>query len=357
VEDILNAMAMVQTAGGVTVTGNFFNGYKVTFKNNGDQPLEFTAEESFNVVTEETVPGQSPLTVVVDRQGDNNPPAHEVQSFATDPNSGFVVSFQADRTNPLPANATATDVAAELNALPSIAALGGVNVTQDPANHRFVVGFAAFQDIDETTEGLFATAVRPEVQTVDFYNTGEITFTYNGDSTGRLPYNAIPVAVENAINALPSVIATGPGGAGGAVSVTEGRNGAYIIEFNTVGDKDPIEGTQFSPDQVARVDGTPTTQEMDTITIPVRTLFNTEQLPTANYVGAIADPLSLSGPTFQFIDFVSPSDPLDDMFEPQKGDIPLDGLIDTKVYVQQHTNFTPEALLVDGVFIDYKNNA
>jgi hypothetical protein len=220
-----------------------------------------------------------------------------------------------------------------------------------------VITFQNFDDVDETLQGLFATAVRPEVQTVDFYSTGEITFTYLGDTTARLPYNATALEVQNAINALPAVAATGPGGAGGAVAVTSGSNGAYIIEFNTVGDKDPILGTQFSADQVTKVDGTATTPEMDTITIPTRTLFNTVQLPTANFAGAIADPLSLTGPTFQFIDFVSPTDPLDDVFEPQKGDQPLDGLIYAKVYVQEHTNFIPEALLVDGEFIDYKNNA
>jgi hypothetical protein len=106
VEDILNAMSTVQARGGVTVTGGYFTGYKVTFNQPGDQPLQFDAEEFFNLPSAETVTGANPLTVAVEREGDNNPPAQEVQSFAVDPTSSFVVTFDVDTTNPLPANAT-----------------------------------------------------------------------------------------------------------------------------------------------------------------------------------------------------------------------------------------------------------
>jgi hypothetical protein len=191
----------------------------------------------------------------------------------------------------------------ELNALPSIQAVGNVTVAKDVQNNRFVVKFGNNQDIDQFVAGLFATAVRPEVQTLDFYSTGEIMFTFETDSTQRLPHDASALDVQNALNSLPSIIATGPNGAGGAVAVAEGPNGAYIVQFNTVGDKTPLLGTQFSDVPVSSMDGTATTPEMQTVTVPLRTLYNPDQLPTANFVGAVADPLSLTGPSLQLYRF------------------------------------------------------
>ena len=78
-------------------------------------------------------------------------------------------------------------------------------------------------------------------------------------------------------------------------------------------------------------------------------LYNPAAIATANFIGGIADPLSLTGPKpFRFINLNGTS-----TFD--LGDQPIDGLIVAKKMDQATMNVTPEARLIDGNFYDFNN--
>ena len=343
-EDILNAQPEIINAGGVKVTGVSSTGYTITFNNNGDQ-MPFTGEESFPLNSVELVPGSLVLPVTEDVVGDDNPPTREVQSFAIEPTEFFTLSFHTDpfaaydTTPPIAPTATAMDVQDALNLLPSIISAGGVTVQKDTFNNRFVVLFTTPFDV----ELLLANSARKEIQRLDFYAIGEFELSFGGfTTTPRLAFDATPQQVQDALNALPSIP---PGG----VTVAGAPNGAYDVTFVALGDEFPISSTQYSAINITTTDGTAGTPEIVKVLVPERIIYNPAAIPTANFIGGIADPLSLTGPKpFRFIN-------LNGTPGFDAGDQPIDGLVVAKKMIQATMNATPEARLIDGIFYDYNN--
>lgn len=343
VEDILNAMPTVQAAGGVTVSGKFSTGYAIKFNMMGDQAGAFTVEETVVPTGFESVPGTNSIPTVVLFEGDNAPPAREVQAFTIDPAASFNITFGGETTANLSPSSTAEDVRAALEGLSSTA-LDGVAVTKDNVTGRFVVTFAAFVNQADTLQ---VTAIRQEVQVLDFYDVGQFAFNFEGEDSARVDHDVADVAavVQNTLNAMATITAAG------GVTVALGNNGSFVVTFNQIGEREQIVGSQFSPDVVTVVEGTATTFEVQTVTIPIRNVVNPTAVATANFVGGFADPLSIDATTFHFID----ASPGNGVFNLSDGDRPIDGLIAAKIYKQANTNFIPEARVVDGVLYDFKN--
>jgi len=335
VEDILNAMSSVQTAGGVTVTGTFYGGYTIKFNSTADQP-DFSARQVFGEATVETVHGSVPLSSQVDRVGDDEPALHEVHSFTFDPSASFVVTYAGSPTGALAPNSTALQVQNALNALSSIASVGGVTVTKDTINNRFVVTYNATADIPGV---ITAEAVRQEQQQLSLYRDAGMTYTltFNGQTTSALPTpldnSSTAQDVQDRLNALASVSAAG------GVSVQDDGHGGFLVTFGDLGDQPSLVINQtktFTVGTQTQGDGA-TTQEVQVAQVPDRVTFNLPYLQTANFVGGIANPLTANPNLFHADGGVVSTF--------QLGDKPVDGLIMAKIFVAAKTNFIPEALL------------
>ena len=356
----LNSLSSVQSAGGVSVTGNGFLGYTVTFNTNGDK-AQILGEQTFDIPASEVRSGTFPIATVEERTGDDAPPAQEVQSFIIDPTANFSVAFEFDIDRPrdgvpeyaetpqLPPTTTAEELQDALNALVTIDATNvgpqpAVTVILDPATNKFVVTFVEPANYPQ----LIVMGHRPEVQKVDIFNTGEFVLEFDGDSTPRLPANASQEQVEAALNALPSVKETGPGNTGSVSVITLPQRG-YQVTFKARGDQPEITATQFAPVEASSPnEGTADTREVQTLQGLNPVLLNPAAVANGNFVGAFADIQSFSGPNFRFIDTNGSG-----VFD--LGDQPIDGLIIAKFLNQDTLNFTPEARLVGGVFYDFNN--
>src|SRR5262249_20824807 len=102
------------------------------------------------------------------------------------PPVGFQLNFNGSTTGLLPPNASALAVQNALNALPTIAAAGGVTVTIDPSS-------------------------RPQIQGVQGTGSGgqfQLTYTNLAGvsaTTTAIGFNAIPSTVAALLNTLPNV--------------------------------------------------------------------------------------------------------------------------------------------------------
>lgn len=239
------------------------------------------------------------------------------------PNGDFKLRFGVDETPVIESNSSAAEVQAALNLLPGIAALGGVTVSStpnfgyairfnNPGNQAELSGIEIVRgEVDESVKGaitappvtsvvggetplsiaevrsgdtilnvlqtnpgaaFFTTseqqggsAVTFEVQVLDLsalapFPTGEFTLTFNGFTTGSLPGNATAIEIQTALNSLASVAATGPGGAGGTVTVVPIANATarFTITFNNFGAQSTITGSRLVP-EIQRLDVSPVT--------------------------------------------------------------------------------------------------
>ncbi len=207
-----------------------------------------------------------------------NLPTATVQTVTVTGAAGnFTLTFNGQTTQPaLSFNATAAQVQSALNALPSIAGLGGsvavtlagsvftvtfggsllgfalpamtatfsggttvaVNITAPGAGAAVVNSGASLQlDMDPTNSGATTTVNNKPVMlnglglapvqavTVGGSPSGSFTLSFNGQPTGNLLANSTAAQVAAALNALPSI-----NGVGGSVTVTPLSNG-YTITF------------------------------------------------------------------------------------------------------------------------------
>ncbi len=263
-ETRLNLLANIAAAGGVTVVAQSGDIFQITFNQPGDQiPINFEGNDL-------------PLGYAAQVQ-DGTFLTSEIQKFTTNPSvkltSGFQITFGTDKTNFLVATSTAADVETALNSLQSVIDAGGVTVAQDAATQTFTVTFNQTGDQpplyvlnkDSSNNNvvlpLFGTSVRDihgffdpqdpnapkaqEVQliTVDPVASGFFYLTFAGNGTVGIPIpeatSLIPLktayalsvgAVEDALNALPSITAAG----GVTVTVPNGET-YYKVTFNVEG--------------------------------------------------------------------------------------------------------------------------
>ncbi len=242
VEASLNALPSVIAAGGVTLTvspgGDF---YEIAFNEPGSRnqfngtaiEVEQTVTELFHGMNrlaafevqsieydlngEFTVTFPVALTAVENLQGFSGGREGQLLDLSSVQAIGaatFTLSFGDDTTNPpLSANADAAAIQADLNLLPSIISAGGVTVDLVSPG-LFSITFGNLGD----QPGVITGAVTGS----------EVTGPINGNDT---PDN-VRMALEDALNQLPSVIASG----GVSVALPSEKNSLNVI-FNTIGNK------------------------------------------------------------------------------------------------------------------------
>jgi hypothetical protein len=167
-------------------------------------------------------------------------------------------------TGLLPATATAADVQAALNALPTITGPNNnesVVVTNQAITNDFEVTFSALGQRNPIVAGL----TRQEVQSVDVSallteGTSSFRLGYVGAFTADLLPSATATDVQNALNSLQSIIDAG------LVTVTAGAQpGLFDVTFNTKGERFPLDIHQ-EIDEVQDIDfaqGPPVTFTVD----------------------------------------------------------------------------------------------
>lgn len=152
-------------------------------------------------------------------------------------NGTFTLTFNGRTTGPLAGSANASQIAAALNT-----AAGSTIVTvADLGQGTFDISFIAPGERTAIT----GAGVSSEQQTINLANLGNLAngqfiLSFGGASTPALPAGATTAAIQNALNALPTIAAVG------SVTVAQGSvPGTVVVNFNTVGDKADITGTAF----------------------------------------------------------------------------------------------------------------
>jgi hypothetical protein len=88
-------------------------------------------------------------------------------------------------------------------------------------------------------ESIKGTAVDNEVQLLSI-KADTFTLSFGGYQTIPLSGRATILAIQNALNALPSIQATGPGMSGTVTVAPDVTPNAFAVVFNTTGDKAPV---------------------------------------------------------------------------------------------------------------------
>ena len=287
VKTALNALPGIASAGGVEVTVTAVGGYRVTFVQNGQRPAISGAEQvavevaelirgdTVNGISTETTAGAQNLPVTEFRSGQNDlvivetvagnsayttsqltqaiNGENEVQQLdlrvlAVQPTGRFDMTFGGDTTPQLPANATAAQIAAALNLLPAIVAIGATNGTgigvtvEESVSLPRVFNITFLSQLDEAPIlGNFVVQEkqRLDLGTISAFPTGKFTLTFLGATTPQLSVSATAAQIASALNALPSITTAG------GVTVTRPILGTFDILFNTIGDKLSVQSEGF----------------------------------------------------------------------------------------------------------------
>lgn len=264
VKTALNKISTIAAQGSVDVSGDFQNGFTISFQQGGFDADPITIQQS----------EQQTVNLPLLRYGNPNGLVFQVidTSGATPVVSEVTV----------PGDATAAQVESQLNSLPVIAAHQGVTVKLT-ADNTFSISFKspadqtglvlnAFEQLPTTVSEVIGganttptpiftvqdgdNATLPEIQEYVPPTVGTYKLTLRataGDpvdatnTTIALPANALPSDVKAALDAVPSVFA-----AGGVQSVVL-NNGQYVINFNNTANQAPFE-ISYQAQEVQRVD-------------------------------------------------------------------------------------------------------
>ncbi|MGA3171259.1 MAG: hypothetical protein ABSE62_09605 [Chthoniobacteraceae bacterium] len=335
-------------AGGVTVNiAPGGNGFVVTFEADGAQPaitgsIPFVTTDG---TTAELVAGSGAT--------------HEQQTVQVT-QGPFFLSFNGVNSPQIPANATPAQVAAILNSVTTITAVGGVTVTTSAGNNNtgydIIFNTLGFKQLisnpmyaQYSMEQVAGNATTQETQQVQVLVNDPFTLTFDGQTTAQLPANASATQVQSALDSLSNVSTAG------SVTVTSttaaSGNPAYQITFGNDGAEQLII-PNLSMNIAQTTLGNGTTESVQTITLPtVGGEFNPVQFATASLVGSIYNILQPNAAVFNFT-------PSGGSF--QFGDAPVDGLI-AAVNLTSAKNFVPEAFVTadaagNAVLIDNVNS-
>jgi hypothetical protein len=342
VQNALNALASIQAAGQVTVTAGATAGtYDVRFTVAGEKvelDLQLEVDEVQNA---DITPGK-PFVISVDHdvvadevvKGDVG--VVEVQSLRMgailDSAAQYTLSFDPgtgvrQTTSVLAGTATAEEIQAALEALPSIG-LGGVTVTRDAATIE--ITFAVDND---QPSNIIAEATQ---------------------STPELPAGATASDIQNALNALATVVVKGPGGTQGTVAVNLSSGSSFDVRFNSGGDQEMVMVTQEQALIIGTLfSGSTARQEVQAFSPQAKGQPTDGAYANANLIGFYSDHTEIDANTFHFIrDGILMDSNMDDF---QPGDLPVDGLVFAKKWNAARIWGTPEAYLVGSVFYDWKN--
>ncbi len=283
VQNLLNTLPAIQTAGGVTVGYSSTPGsYVVVFKNTGARTALYVGQPETETVTSsaiETIQGSSaagqasetvmgtqsgnlaiaqqgeiPLTVTVPTHGQEPFVANEtvqgdpiagtkaiqtvdVIDIQKYPNATFTLTFGPDVTGNISANASVTAIAAQLNALPSVMNAGGVTVTlnnegliaitfNQPGLEPQISGQKYLPETQQFNEGTFAGNVNAGIKfsfTTQTFQTETVT----------VPANSSAQQIQSALNSQIQGIQ-----AAGNVTVTAASTpGTFNIQFGNTGEQ------------------------------------------------------------------------------------------------------------------------
>ena len=268
-------------------------------------------------------------------------------TFGDQPDFVGLLTKGGGTTVRLPFNATPDDVKNALNAV----SLAPTIVTRGAAPGLFQVSYAEFGDQPAVT----SVGYVHEKQKIDLYQTGSFQITLGLSTTPPLPANATVQQVATALNALPSVLATGK-----PVTVTANGDSSYNVVFGADNDQLDFSGVQFE-DLVptTATAGTPTLRQIQFInTIKKGAFVPGFYRNTARLIGAIADINEIDSNVFKsFTDSNANGifDPGLDTYHVGTfalGDVPIDGLVMAKRFDQVRNNATPEAKLTASGFFD-----
>ncbi|MEQ1861045.1 MAG: hypothetical protein ABMA13_14005 [Chthoniobacteraceae bacterium] len=423
VQTALNALASIAAIGGVTVANAGGNLLNITFTTPGDVPtlvtgthevlerqtLDLTrllgtgATFTLGVGGALTAPLaenstaaqiQAALDPLVDDGSALNGNSDVVVTQLAAPGQ-FEISFTTLRgnlpeviaqatlgtgtTTRLPGTSTATDIEAALD----LVTVGGVTVTAPgivaglPVAGTFGI---SFNDNGDQPAIVVNTYVH-EIQTVDVYDVGQFFLRFGNLPTALLdpplvvkdPFAITPaelldldakaLAVENALNGLVSIAATG-----GVDVVPTKRvalingvptdvyeNTSFDVIFRGDGDQNSLAGEHPETMPTATIrPGSPTVSEQQTIRYFAKNEFDPTAYASANLVGAISDINEHDANVFRFVNL---DGSIDGFGRPTftLGDRPLDGILMAKIFDQATVNFTPEARLTASGFFDNDN--
>ena len=254
VQTELNLLPFVTAAGGVVVTASLPSGYQITFNNPGNQS-QIVGQEIFDVAASDLQIGigLTPLTVTESTSG----PGNETHTFRPIAPFKFSISYtegpDTHTTAQIPSTATAAEVQAALEALPTIDP-GDIAVTKrvaptspdgtfdvkfnDLINHPTLVVtmFADELTVNEAFPGAFENISREtQIIRVDPMGDGQITFAFGVDSFAfNLPSAFTAAQLQNQFNLQPSIIAQG------GVTITLLTANTYQVVFGKSGDQPSI---------------------------------------------------------------------------------------------------------------------
>ena len=254
VQTELNLLPFVTAAGGVVVTASLPSGYQITFNNPGNQS-QIVGQEVFDVAASDLQIGigLTPLTVTEVTTA----PGNETHTFRPIAPFKFSITYtegvDVHTTAQIPATATAAEVQAALEALPTIDP-GDIAVTKrvaptspdgtfdvkfnDLINHPTLVVtmFADELTVNEAFPGAFENISREtQIIRVDPMGDGQITFAFGVDSFAfNLPSAFTAAQLQNQFNLQPSIIAQG------GVTITLLTANTYQVVFGKSGDQPGI---------------------------------------------------------------------------------------------------------------------
>jgi hypothetical protein len=318
----------------VTVIHTSGSTFQITNNANGDIG-DYTAQEYVPGNTTENVAGEQIYSTKETIAG--SPTNPETQNYKPLTSGTYTLTFGVDSTS-FNSGDSASTIATQLNALPSISAAGGVAVTGDPTN-----GFSIKFGNNGDQSAITVDALVQEKQTIDVLGsaatvpvattTFQITSPAAGAPTGQpLKVDATPQQVQDYINnqlfGAPTV----------TVAANPANPSSYVVTFISTGAQSLLAATEFIDMAHTNLQqGTPTTPEVQGLSFVPRPTFDPASYAKANLVGAIVIPDAIGSPTFKF----TPVGPAHVGF--QLGDLPTDGLIVAKDLETAQINFTPEA--------------
>ncbi len=270
--------------------------------------------------------------------------------FGDQPDLSGLQTRGTGTTTRLPYNATPLQIEAALDAV----SLADTTVANGVGTGFLGISFVEFNDQPAVTSVAFIH----EKQKIDLYHVGSYQLSFNNENTGVLPANASQQQIQDALNALSTVQATGK-----TVAVRTNLDSSFSVVFGADNDQLPFGGVQFEDYSVTTgADGSGSVREIQFLTPIKKGEFNSLfYRAEARLLGAIADINEIDANVFKSFTDANANGVFDPGVDALHlgsftlGDIPIDGLVMARRFDQINTNVTPEAKMTIAGFFDNDN--